>query len=1602
MSNRLFFIDASVFSKSTLRAQLPVDSVVIELNGREEGLQQIANAVAAYSNLDSIHLFSYGEAGAVYLGANIISGANLSQYNELLTQIGNSLSSTGDFLLYGSNIAKGEKGAAFITQLAQALGADVTASTDASGVLGDWVLEAQQGQIDSETLVPSSTWWTTLTAENGPVLISQSLEGFAGNSASYNASVSADGRFVSFESEASNLVADDTNNVKDVFQRDTQTGITTLIAQSPAVEGENSAITNSRTSSDGHFVLFESEASDLVAGDTNNAKDIFLRDTQTGITTLVSQSSGGVLANAASTLSGFSANGRYALFESAATNLVSLDNNGATDVFLRDLKTGITHLISKDSYGTIGSGSSSGASMSADGRYVVFESSANYRMYDDNYSFSDIFLRDMHTGEFSRISSSALGIIGNNNSYDAHLSENGRSIVFSSEANNLAAGDANTTTDIYAVSLKAPEGIYDGRLSINGIAVQNQVLTAQNTFADINASGRISYQWLASGYDIYGATSNTLTLAQSQVGKAVSVKATYTDTQGITKTILAMATDRVANVNDPVTGQVTISGITTQHQTLTAVTSALADLDGIGSLYYQWFAGSEAIHGATASTFTLTQAQVGKTISVKVSYTDWYGAAESVTSSATRAVANANDAPDGGVTISGTVRQGQILTAANTLANDPDGMGTISYQWLADGRVISGATGTTLTLTQAHVGKAISVQAIYTDGFNTREVISSAATNAVANVNDAPTGSVTVSGTTTQGRTLIATQKLVDADGLGVFSYQWLADGVAITDATASTFTLTQAQVGKAVSVKISYTDLQGTAESVTSAATRPIANANDTPTGGVTISGTATQGQLLTAANTLADADGLGTIRYQWLADGKTISGATASTFTLTAAQAGKAISVKASYTDGYGTAESVTSAATSAVLNVNDAPTGGVTIRGTATQGQLLTAANTLADADGLGTIRYQWLADGVTISGATASTFTLTQAQVGKAISVKASYTDGHGTAESVTSNVLNANSAPTGSVTVSGTATKGQTLTASHTLVDADGLGTLSYQWLADGVAVRGATASTFVLGAAQVGKAMSVKASYTDLRGTAESVTSSATGNVLNANSAPTGSVTIAGVASQGQILTASHTLADADGLGRVLNYQWLAGGVAISGATANKFTLTQSQVGKAISVKISYTDLLGTAESVTSATTRPVYDVNNNPTGGVIIEGLINGKALFGHELTANNTLRDTDGIASFNYQWLANGVAISGATSDKFTPTSVLAGKNISVKVQYTDALGVNEAIQSSTALAAADIQYGDLIKASSNDRLSGGVFSSELYGYAGNDVLHGDSGDDTLYGGIGNDVLQGADDNDRLSGDQGNDSLYGGVGNDSLYGGTGRDSLYGGNGDDILDGSSDIDFMDGGNGADLYYVDNAQDAVRDTGTDSLNDVLYVTTYLQKGYVLGTGVEEAVLTASASNTVLTGNAKNNVLTGNNSHNLLKGGAGADTLKGDVGDDTLIGGAGNDSLLGGAGNDVFKLEKSSDSGLVEDTRDVIEDFTRGQDKLNLLDIDANVKTAGDQAFTFFISSSAVFTQAGQLQFKDGVLYGNTDTDTGAEFSIALTGVTALTLADIIA
>jgi len=168
-----------------------------------------------------------------------------------------------------------------------------------------------------------------------------------------------------------------------------------------------------------------------------------------------------------------------------------------------------------------------------------------------------------------------------------------------------------------------------------------------------------------------------------------------------------------------------------------------------------------------------------------------------------------------------------------------------------------------------------------------------------------------------------------------------------------------------------------------------------------VTISGTAAEDQVLTMSNDLTDLDGVGEISYQWKRGGVAIDGATQASYTLLQADVGSQITVTASYTDGEGTAKSVTSAATTAVANVNDAPAGTVAISGTATEGHFLTVSNDLADEDGLGEISYQWNRSGNTIPGTTSSTYALTQDDAGSTITVTASYIDGEGTPESVTS-------------------------------------------------------------------------------------------------------------------------------------------------------------------------------------------------------------------------------------------------------------------------------------------------------------------------------------------------------------------------------------------------------------------------------------------------------------------------------------------------------------------------------------------------------------------------------------------------------------------------
>ena len=281
------------------------------------------------------------------------------------------------------------------------------------------------------------------------MIVSIASDGSQGNSSSEFSSISADGRYVSFHTDADNLVSGDTNDSDDVFVHDRQTGTTTRISvASDGGQGDHSSWSAS-ISGNGFFVAFVSDATNLVNGDTNGESDIFVHDRQTGETTLVSVASDGIQENRSSRYPSISVDGRYLAFDSEADNLVSGDTNSALDVFVHDRLTGETTRVSVASDGTQGNSSSSYPSISADGRFVAFESWADNLVNGDTNGTGDVFVHDRLTGLTERVSFTSGGIQVNFNSWSPSITSNGGSVAFASYAPNLVPNDTNNVTDIF-------------------------------------------------------------------------------------------------------------------------------------------------------------------------------------------------------------------------------------------------------------------------------------------------------------------------------------------------------------------------------------------------------------------------------------------------------------------------------------------------------------------------------------------------------------------------------------------------------------------------------------------------------------------------------------------------------------------------------------------------------------------------------------------------------------------------------------------------------------------------------------------------------------------------------------------------------------------------------------------------------------------------------------------------------------------------------------------------------------------------------------------------------------------------------------------------
>ena len=453
-------------------------------------------------------------------------------------------------------------------------------------------------------------------------------------------------------------------------------------------------------------------------------------------------------------------------------------------------------------------------------------------------------------------------------------------------------------------------------------------------------------------------------------GTTIKVKVGFADNYDYDEMLTSDATAAVsAAANTPATGAPTITGTAQVGQTLTAGTTAIVDADGLTSVSYtyQWIRvatdNTETnISGATASTHTLVAADLGTTIKVRVSFTDDASNAETLTSAATAAVSAAPNTPaTGAPTITGTAQVGQTLTAGTTAIVDADGLTSVSYtyQWI---RVatdntetnISGATASTHTLVAADLGTTIKVTVSFTDDASNAETLTSAATAVVSAAADTTPPTLTSATILVSGQIIeLQLSENVQRSNLPLVSaFTVTADGSAVTltlvlvPAALDTYWISvpsSSVIRQGQVVVVTYTDpttgddtaaIQDTAgndalDFTTDMDGVPAVTNNSTvntpATGAPTITGTAQVGQTLTAGTTaIMDADGLTSVSYtyQWIRTATgvdtNISGATASTYTLVAADLGTTIKVRVSFTDDASNAETLTSAATAAVSAV------------------------------------------------------------------------------------------------------------------------------------------------------------------------------------------------------------------------------------------------------------------------------------------------------------------------------------------------------------------------------------------------------------------------------------------------------------------------------------------------------------------------------------------------------------------------------------------------------------------------------------------------------------------------------------------------------------
>ena len=371
-------------------------------------------------------------------------------------------------------------------------GPDLEFDLNNSGTIGDYTLTTDRDGAAriAAGIVDAGAYEFSLVPDPLPInLVSTASPYSGGNGPSVDPSISSDGRYVAFSSDASDLVASDNNGASDIFVKDMSDGSITRVSTDGSGAEGNGAATQPSISADGRYVAFRSYATNLVSGDTNSMSDVFVKDLSDGSITRVSTDASGAEGNNYSYEPSISADGRYVAFRSFASNLVSGDGNGTSDIFVKDLADGSITRVSTDASGTEANAASGHPSISADGSYVAFWSDASNLVFGDTNSLPDVFVKDLTSGSVTRVSTDAIAGEADGGSVAASISADGRYVAFHSFATNLVPGDTNGSEDVFLKELS------DGSITRVSTDAANLEGNGGSSQPSISADGRYVAFW---------------------------------------------------------------------------------------------------------------------------------------------------------------------------------------------------------------------------------------------------------------------------------------------------------------------------------------------------------------------------------------------------------------------------------------------------------------------------------------------------------------------------------------------------------------------------------------------------------------------------------------------------------------------------------------------------------------------------------------------------------------------------------------------------------------------------------------------------------------------------------------------------------------------------------------------------------------------------------------------------------------------------------------------------------------------------------------------------------------------------------------------------